>query len=166
MHPAVQHGLKTIARISTPGFFNPPASLRIPAAILAEILPASASQTDSATLKKRALVRSWSHESYLWYDEITMSIRRCMPPLKPLIILSCLNHRETPSGNPKDRFHFTRNTADYQAESQQGVRQTTVPIRLSQPSPKRTGHHTGRERLCGRGRLSRGTKIVLSMALT
>jgi C-terminal processing protease CtpA/Prc len=69
-------------------------------------------------------LRSWSNDTYLWYDEIQDSD----PGLYATSAAGVAEYFErlkteaiTPSGNPKDRFHFTRDTAEYQAESQLGI---------------------------------------------
>ena len=69
-------------------------------------------------------LRSWSNETYLWYDEIqdrdpglyatsAEGVAAYFDLLK--------TQQTTPSGNPKDRYHFTRDTAEYRAESEQGL---------------------------------------------
>ena len=69
-------------------------------------------------------LRSWSNETYLWYDEIVdrdpadyagsaADVATYFDLLKTTAT--------TPSGNPKDRFHYTRDTAEYRAESEQGI---------------------------------------------
>ena len=69
-------------------------------------------------------LRSWSNDTYLWYDEIqdrdpglyatsAAGVTEYFDLLKTEAI--------TPSGNPKDRFHFTNNTAEYVARMQQGI---------------------------------------------
>ena len=66
-------------------------------------------------------LRSWTHDLYLWYDEV--------PDLDPALHPEPIDYFEqlrttalTDSGNPKDRFHFALDTAQWQAESQQGIR--------------------------------------------
>ena len=69
-------------------------------------------------------LRSWSNDTYLWYDEIqdrdpglyatsAAGVTEYFDLLK--------TEATTPSGNPKDRFHFTRDTAEYVARMQQGI---------------------------------------------
>ena len=65
-------------------------------------------------------LRSWSNDLYLWYDEIV--------DRDPSNFASTLSYFDalkttalTTSGNPKDRFHFTYDTAEWQALSQSGV---------------------------------------------
>jgi hypothetical protein len=75
--------------------------------------------TQGSTLAENNFLRSWTNELYLWYSEV--------PDLNPssyttpnyfaLLKTSAV----TPSGNPKDRFHFTYPTAEWQALSQSGV---------------------------------------------
>ena len=69
-------------------------------------------------------LRSWSNETYLWYDEIV----DVDPALYATSEAGVADYFEllkttetTPSGNPKDRFHYTRDTAEYEAEREQGV---------------------------------------------
>lgn len=69
-------------------------------------------------------LRSWSNDTYLWYDEI----QDRDPGLYATSAAGVAEYFEllkteatTPSGNPKDRFHFTRDTAEYLAESQLGI---------------------------------------------
>ena len=69
-------------------------------------------------------LRSWSNETYLWYDEIqdkdpSLYATSSGGVLEYFDLLK--TEETTPSGNPKDRFHFTRDTAEYEAESQQGI---------------------------------------------
>ena len=65
-------------------------------------------------------LRSWSNETYLWYDEI--------PDQDPASFSSSLAYFEelktsatTPSGAPRDRFHFTFDTEEWLQLSQSGV---------------------------------------------
>ena len=64
-------------------------------------------------------LRSWSNDLYLWYDEI---IDRD-PALHstPAYFDLLRTFEKTPSGNDKDRFHFTYPTAEWEALSQSGT---------------------------------------------
>ena len=64
-------------------------------------------------------LRSWSNDTYLWYDEI---IDRD-PALysTPAYFDVLRTFEKTPSGNDKDRFHFTYPTAEWEALSQSGA---------------------------------------------
>jgi carboxyl-terminal processing protease len=65
-------------------------------------------------------LRSWSNETYLWYDEIADRD----PGLynNPLAYFDLLKtEATTPTGNAKDRFHFTYDTEEWRALSQSGV---------------------------------------------
>lgn len=58
-------------------------------------------------------LRSWSNDKYLWYDEIEdVDPATYTDPLGYFDILKTT--ATTPSGNPKDRFHFTYSTDEYQ----------------------------------------------------
>jgi len=72
-----------------------------------------------STLTENNFLRSWTNELYLWYSEV--------PDLNPASY-STANYftllktsAVTPSGKPKDRFHFTYPTAEWQALAQSGV---------------------------------------------
>lgn len=76
-------------------------------------------QTGS-TLLENFWLRSWSNNTYLWYDEITDQ--------DPGLFDSTLTYFDelktnalTPSGNSKDQFHFTYSTDEWLALSQSGV---------------------------------------------
>src|SRR5262245_56329546 len=64
-------------------------------------------------------LRSWTNELYLWYGEVTdrdpslYATDQYFKLLKTAAI--------TPSGNDKDKFHFTYSTAEWQALSQGGT---------------------------------------------
>jgi C-terminal processing protease CtpA/Prc len=64
-------------------------------------------------------LRSWTNELYLWYSEV--------PDTNPMGVATenyfdtLMTPALTPSGNPKDRFHFTFPTAEWFALAQSGV---------------------------------------------
>ena len=71
-------------------------------------------------LDEKNWLRSWSNDLYLWFDEITdqnpsgfASDSTYFDALKTMSI--------TPSGKPKDQFHFTYPTAVWESLSQSGV---------------------------------------------
>ena len=64
-------------------------------------------------------LRSWTHELYLWYGEVLDTNPAGVPTLAYFDTL--VTPASTPSGQPKDRFHFTFPTADWIALSQSGV---------------------------------------------
>ena len=72
------------------------------------------------TLDENNWLRSWSNETYLWYDEIID-----LDPAEfddPITYFSLLKTNDlTPSGAPKDQFHFTYDTAEWNALSGSGV---------------------------------------------
>jgi hypothetical protein len=76
--------------------------------------------TQGTTLTENNFLRSWTNELYLWYSEV--------PDVNPATYSSTASYfnilktsATTPSGKPKDRFHFTYSTAEWQALSQSGV---------------------------------------------
>ena len=63
-----------------------------------------------STLDQNNFLRSYSNDTYLWYDEI---IDRD-PALfdDPLVYFNTLRTEQlTPTGQPKDRFHFTSSSS-------------------------------------------------------
>jgi len=65
-------------------------------------------------------IRSWSHETYLWYNEL--------PDIDPETLsdpIAYFNQMKTPaktaSGRDKDQFHFTYNTEEYNRLAQSGI---------------------------------------------
>ena len=64
-------------------------------------------------------LRSWTNELYLWYREVPDQnpANYATPDYFNLLKTSAT----TPSGAPKDKFHFTYNTAQWEALSQSGV---------------------------------------------
>lgn len=65
-------------------------------------------------------LRSWSHETYLWYDEIEDKDPACCTT--PHYFNLMKTNEMTSSGNPKDRFHFSRSTKEYRKLINEGVR--------------------------------------------
>ena len=57
-------------------------------------------------------LRSWSDETYLWYDEITDRNPNDFTD-KLAYFDELKTTATTPSGAPKDQFHFTRDTAEW-----------------------------------------------------
>jgi len=65
-------------------------------------------------------LRSWSHETYLWYGEL--------PDINPSTIANPIDYFEqlktsatTGSGKPKDRFHYAQNSEEYNQYTETGV---------------------------------------------
>ncbi|MGQ9426853.1 S41 family peptidase [Gilvimarinus sp. F26214L] len=70
-------------------------------------------------LDERNYLRSWSHETYLWYDEIQDRDPSDYNTLEYFDLLK--TPFTTAAGNPKDRFHYTIPTDEYQKLTQSGV---------------------------------------------
>ena len=64
-------------------------------------------------------LRSWSNDTYLWYDEILDVEPACCTT--PSYFQRLRTLARTPSGAFKDRFHFTEDTARRQARVSSGV---------------------------------------------
>lgn len=79
-----------------------------------EVPRAGRADTDGSTLIEKFWLRSWSDETYLWYDEITDT--------DPNSIADRLDYfdvlqtaRTTASGAPVDQFHFSQDTESFEA---------------------------------------------------
>ncbi len=72
-----------------------------------------------STLAENNFLRSWTNELYLWYAEVPDQNPASRTTAEYFRLLK--TSATTPSGNPKDRFHFTYPTAEWVALSQSGV---------------------------------------------
>jgi len=72
-----------------------------------------------STLTENNWLRSWTNELYLWYDEVTD--RDPALSTTPDYFALLKTTATTPSGKPKDKFHFTYATSAWLALSQSGV---------------------------------------------
>jgi carboxyl-terminal processing protease len=75
---------------------------------------------EGSLLDEQLWLRSWTDNTYLWYREV--------PRADPKQFATAVGYFEilktgvkTPSGKFKDEFHFTADTAEWQAQSQGGV---------------------------------------------
>src|SRR5215471_5536278 len=64
-------------------------------------------------------LRSWSNDLYLWYDEIADRDPGLYATSPYFDVLKTM--ATTASGRPKDRFHFTYDTAEWRVLAQSGV---------------------------------------------
>lgn len=81
-------------------------------------------------------LRAWSHELYLWYDEITDRDPRDYSTPDYFELMK--TEGTTPSGSPKDQFHFTYDTEVWQQLSQSGISAGYgVSVELISASPPR-----------------------------
>jgi hypothetical protein len=71
------------------------------------------------TLNEKNWLRSWTHELYLWYREVTDRDPTGYSVLGYFDLLR--TEALTPSGRPKDQFHFTYLTSEWQQLSQSGT---------------------------------------------
>ena len=90
-----------------------------------------------SVLDENNWLRSWTNDLYLWYDEVVDRD----PALysDPLDYFGVLRTEAlTSTGSPKDRFHFARNSEQWQAESQSGIRSGYgMELALLSPAPPR-----------------------------
>jgi carboxyl-terminal processing protease len=74
-----------------------------------------------SVLTEKLWVRSWINDQYLWYREVPtdVDIDKAATPID--YFDEEKTPAKTPSGKDKDQFHFTMDTAAWDAESQGGV---------------------------------------------
>ena len=72
-------------------------------------------------LDELKFLRAWTHQYYLWFDEVptTYPMASFTDPLDYFEVLK--TSALTPSGKPKDNYHFTYPTAEWDAMQNQGV---------------------------------------------
>ena len=71
-------------------------------------------------LNEKHWLRSWSNETYLWYDEIIDRDPALTPTVSEYFAL-LKTEQITDSGAKKDNFHSSLPTAEWKAQSQSGV---------------------------------------------
>jgi C-terminal processing protease CtpA/Prc len=73
-----------------------------------------------SVIEENNWLRSWSNDSYLWYDEILDQDPALFAD--PVAYFDELRTTAlTSTGNPKDRFHFSLDTEQWVAQSQSGI---------------------------------------------
>ncbi len=76
--------------------------------------------TEGTLLDEKNFLRSWSNDTYLWYKEIVdVDPSKTADPLDYFDLLK--TNATTASGNPKDKFHFTYNSAEWNDLSESGI---------------------------------------------
>lgn len=73
-----------------------------------------------STLYENHWLRAWSHAYYLWYSELP-DLNPANTPTTAAYFELLKTSNASPSGQPKDRFHFTYPSAEWFALSQSGV---------------------------------------------
>ncbi len=72
------------------------------------------------TMDEKLWVRSWIDELYLWYDEVPrLDASRVATAIQYFSALK--TYETTPSGKPKDQFHFTYDTSAWESLAVTGV---------------------------------------------
>ncbi|HXY41229.1 MAG TPA: S41 family peptidase, partial [Vicinamibacteria bacterium] len=72
-----------------------------------------------STMAENMFLRSWTNELYLWYHEVPDTNPAGYATADYFNLLK--TSATTPSGHPKDKFHFTYVTTDWESLSQSGV---------------------------------------------
>ncbi|WP_427451680.1 S41 family peptidase [Litorimonas sp. WD9-15] len=124
---------------------------------------AGTSDRAGSTLLEKFWLRSWTDETYLWYDEVT--------DLDPASIADRLDYfaelrtfATTASGKPKDEFHFSIDTETYEAdragEASAGYGATFRLLRTSPPRDIRIAYTQDNGPAGEEGGFLRGDKIL------
>jgi len=98
----------------TAGVFTPAASFAGQCAV-----PRPGIDRPGSSVTENNWLRSWTNDLYLWYDEVADRDPALWSTAAYFDLLKTT--ATTPSGNPKDRFHFTVDTETWLAFSQSGV---------------------------------------------
>ena len=75
--------------------------------------------TQGTAMDEKLWLRSWTNDTYLWYDEVDDNDPENFSTLAYFDQLK--TNELTPSGTPKDNFHFSQDTAEYNELSQSGI---------------------------------------------
>ncbi|HSV61113.1 MAG TPA: S41 family peptidase [Variovorax sp.] len=129
MNAAIRHAgylliCAALAACGGGGGSSPATDAIVPSASLAGLCaaPRQGSNDRSGTLAdEKRWVRAWIDETYLWYDEVPADLMASTyaTPVDYFDVLK--TPAKTPSGRPKDRYHFTLDTAQYLAMQDSGV---------------------------------------------
>ena len=71
--------------------------------------------------QEKSWVRAWIDETYLWFDEIPDTVRSASYILPQQFFADLRTPALTASGKRRDRFHFTYETAVWEALSRSGI---------------------------------------------
>lgn len=77
------------------------------------------SDIQGTTTDENNWLRAWSHDLYLWYDEITDADPAAFSTPEYFDLMKTF--ATTPTGAPRDRFHFTEDTEEFRQLSQSGI---------------------------------------------
>ena len=80
---------------------------------------AGTSDRAGSAFTEKMFLRSWTNEFYLWYNEVPDNNPNNFLTVEDFFF-DLITRQTTPSGNDKDRFHFTFDTAAWIALSQGG----------------------------------------------
>jgi carboxyl-terminal processing protease len=109
-------GANGVAGGVTPGVFQPSAAF----AGRCAAPRAGTSDVQGTAVHENNWLRSWTNETYLWYDEVTdRDPTLYSDPEDYFDLMKTL--QLSPTGQPKDKFHFLMSTSDWEALSQGGV---------------------------------------------
>lgn len=100
----------------TPGVFQPASTFKD---LCATPRPGAFPDRQGTTVDENNWLRSWSNDLYLWYDEIADRNPALFDTPQYFDLLRTME--ETASGRPKDRFHFSLPTDEWEAMSQSGI---------------------------------------------
>ncbi|WP_256354225.1 S41 family peptidase [Variovorax sp. dw_308] len=83
------------------------------------------------TSDEKRWLRGWTDETYLWYEEVPRNLvaANYATPIDYFAVLK--TSATAPSGRPKDRFHFTYDTAAYRQVASTGVATASYGMELA-----------------------------------
>ena len=106
-------------------------------------------------------IRSWSHETYLWYDEL--------PDIDPATVNNPIEYfnkmktsAKTENGLPKDRFHYAENAQELNEYSETGVLVGYgVAISINKTPPRKAIIvYSEPDSIAAQNNIKRGTEIT------
>lgn len=117
---------------------------------------------DGSVLDEKLWIRSWIDDLYLWYREVPdVDITRYATAVDYFDVMK--TPAKTPSGKPKDQFHFIYKTSDWEALSQAGTEASYgVQWALLAASPPRSlvVAYTQPGSPAATANLQRGTQVI------
>ncbi len=113
--------------------------------------------------QEKSWVRAWIDETYLWFDEIPATLRAAVYTTRQAFFADLRTPALTPSGKPRDRFHFLYPTDVWQELSQGGVRSGygfELAIVKSQPPRDVRVAYTEPGTAAALAAIGRGAKVI------
>jgi carboxyl-terminal processing protease len=113
--------------------------------------------------QEKSWVRAWIDETYLWFDEIPSTVRAANYATPQAFFDALRTPALTPSGKPRDQFHFMYPTSTWQALTKSGIEAGYgFEVAILKPQPPRDVRVAYVEpgTAAARAGITRGVKIV------